>query len=105
MKSADKKHLVQTILSEMAVLTLLDDTNLKGRVRSELGRRRTEIFIRQTPEVTKNIIVVKNIISRLTEKLIECEDPDSLAQVFDLVDGINTGRVFIADEGQEIIQG
>ena len=104
MKPTDKKHLAQTILSEAAVILLMENTTFKSHIQDHLKRRFTEVASRQPAQVVKDLYLIKNIVSRLVEKLIECKDPAMIAQVMLVVDGINTGSVYVAAEGQEIIQ-
>lgn len=104
MKSNEKKHLAQTLLSEVAVIMLLDDGNLKGQINHKLKGRFTEIVDRQSGPVIKDMYTIKNIMSRFVQKLVECDDPAMVAQVMLVIDGINTGSVYIAADGQQIIE-
>ena len=50
------------------------------------------------------VYAAKRILDRLVEKLAGCENPDALTNILLVVDGINTDSVYIAAEGQEIIE-
>jgi len=102
--TATPKHLVQTILSETAILMLKDDRKLNSVIQNALRARFTQMTKTQTKEVVQDFYTVKQAMSKLVEKLIACENPDAIAQVMLVIEGINTGNVYIAAEGQEIIE-
>lgn len=48
-------------------------------------------------------VLCKNIIKTLGEKLISCEDPLMVVKTIAYVEALNTGNVYEAAEGQELV--
>lgn len=105
MTPSTKKKLARNILSHVAVTMLMDDESMKSHVQAALKKRFTQLVTENDQGAVKQILIIKNIITTLTEKLMNCENPDMIAQVANVIDAINTGNVHIAAEGQELIQG
>jgi len=104
MKPSTKKKLARNILSHVAVTMLMDDESVKSPVQAALQKRYTQLVSENDKEAVKQILNIKNIIIKLTDKLMNCENPEMIAQVAAVINGLNTGDVHIAAEGQEFIE-
>jgi hypothetical protein len=102
MKSGNKKLGAALLRYDLALL-LLNDADPKG-VFKKAAHDATQAIIRKyDPEEYKHILICKNVINKLAEKLVACASQEELFRTLAYMEALNTGNVYIAADGQEII--
>jgi len=67
--TSTQKHLVQTILSETAILMLKDDSKLNSVIQSALRARFTQMTKTQSKEVVQEFYTVKQAMAKRIRSL------------------------------------
>lgn len=81
-------------------LLLLGESHPKGQLKAHIDHMKNQLVIKYGEASYKRVIILKQVIEKLAEKLAACEDEAQIILTINAIDAINTGRMYIAEEDQ-----
>ena len=102
MTTAQTKAAKDNMLIYIATI-LLRDAPLTREIEKHIKKQNTKLVNHLSKEEYSHYVSCKNIIKTLGEKLISCDDPMMVVKTLAYVEALNTGNVYEAAEGQELV--
>lgn len=103
MKEKERKQRVNYLLADMALM-LMKITEPKGPLKAHIDKTQSEIVTNYGKEAFQRLLICKNVLAVVAEKLAACESEEEVIKTLRFVEAINTADIYIAAEGQELIQ-
>lgn len=103
MKENERKLRTSYLIADMALM-MMKITEPKGALKVHVDKVQSEIVTKYGKDAFKRLLVCKNVLAAVAAKLAACESEEEVIKTLRYVDAINTADIYIAAEGQEIIQ-
>ncbi len=103
MKEKERKLAINYLLADMALM-LMKISEPKGPLKAHIDKTQSEIVKTYGKEAFQRLLVCKNVLATVAAKLAACENEQEIIKTLRYVEAINTADIYIAAEGQELIQ-
>ncbi|MGA0558308.1 hypothetical protein ACO2Q8_16735 [Larkinella sp. VNQ87] len=97
MTTGQKNKVIQYLVQNVA-LVMLAKTESEPSIRKAADKHRAKLLSELTPEEHAPIFLMRDILLKLANRLVNCQSVDDLTHTEHLIQELIAGRVLIVDE-------